>query len=382
MRSSFGDFETLEISLTTACNLACSYCHQREHFSRVMGWETLKSWIDRLLASGANECTLSLSGGEPLLEWPLVQRAVEYARASPLKGKGLTISLTTNGLALDERKVRFLVGHDVEIQVSLDGIGEAHDLRAPGTSDVLNRLLVRLRRDHPSWYRKRLSIGMTLTSANLPFLARSIEYLLGRGLESIRLATLLTHDEGWGREVEAELERQMVKVFERCLEHHRRSGTTPFELFRRPATRADPRPDRPVCRVNVLESIAVGVDGNVAPCPLLLAPENGGTQAGTILQEWVRRPDWPGLRRNRFSRWGQCRECEFVDECLVCPVASANIPGNTDFRRVPDAGCAFNRVVGRYRRRFPPVPSDADRLKGSDPLPIGMTDLAKALGLG
>lgn len=111
-------------------------------------------------------------------------------------------------------------------------------------------------------------------------------------------------------------------------------------------------------------------------------PEAGGTKAGVVLQEWVAHPDWPGVRRDRYSSYGRCRDCEFVDECLVCPVASANIPGNTDPRRVPDSGCAFNRIVAACRRRFPPVASTEDLLKGNDPLPNAMTDLAKALGLG
>jgi len=346
-----------------------------------MPWELVRAVIDRLLASEAEERTLALSGGEPLLEWPLVRRVIECAQEWSPDGKGLKVALTSNGLLLDEGKTRFLVDHDVEVQISLDGVRKAQELRAPGTFDVLDRLLMRLRRDHPSWYRKRLSIGMTLTSANLAFLARSVEYLLGRGIESLRLGSLLTHDEGWGREAEAELERQMQAVFECCQEHHQRTGAIPLEVFRRPATPPEPKPDRPVCRVNAPETQAVGIDGSVSGCPLLLTQETGGTSSEPVLQEWITRPAWPGLRRGRHSSFGQCRDCDFVDECLVCPVASANIPGNTDFRRVPDFNCAFNRIVAACRRRFPPLPGPADILKGNDPLPTAMTDLARALGM-
>ena len=141
------------------------------------------------------------------------------------------------------------------------------------------------------------------------------------------------------------------------------------------------RNHRPVCRVNAAETQAVGVDGSVAGCSLLVPHKVGGTQARHVLREWTTRPAWPGLRRDRYSSYGQCRDCEFVEECLVCPVASANIPGNTDPRRVPDSGCAFNRIVGRYRRLFPPAAAVEDLLKGNDPLPTAMTDLAAALGL-
>ncbi len=375
------NIETLETTLTTACNLACSYCHQGGPRPRSIPWDVLRISIDRLGASEADERTLALTGGEPLLEWPLVQRAVEYAQESSSGPKPLRVSLTTNGMLLDHEKTAFLVAHDVEVQISLDGIREAHELRAPGTFDVLDELLVRLRRDHASWFRNRLAVGMVLTSANLSFLSRSIEYLLDRGVESIRMGPLLTHDEGWGRASEAELERQMEGVFDLCLAHHGRTGTIPFELFRRPPTPPEPRPDRPVCKVRAPETQAVGVDGSRAGCALLLPLDAGGTRAGPMLGEWIARSDWPGLRRDRYSGSRQCRDCEFVEECLTCPVASANIPGNTDSRRVPDFNCAFNRITGLFRRHFPPVAGTRDLLMADDPLPSAMTDLAKALGV-
>lgn len=125
--------QTLECTLTTACNLACSYCHQGQPPPRVMSWAVLKAGIDRLLASEAEERTLALTGGEPLLEWPLVQRAIESAKGSSSNGKPVVISLTSNGFPLDQEKARFLVEHDVEIQISLDGVrGQARSPGLPG----------------------------------------------------------------------------------------------------------------------------------------------------------------------------------------------------------------------------------------------------------
>lgn len=346
-----------------------------------MSWEVLKSGIDRLLESEVDERRLALTGGEPLLAWPLLRRGVEYARGAILGGDDLRISVATNGLLLDREKARFLVFHDVGVQISLDGIREAQELRAPGTFERLDRLLVRLRMDHPSWFRRRFSVGMTLTSVNLPFLSQSVGYLVEHGIDSIRLAPLLTHDEGWGREADAELERQMDEVFQLSLEYHHRTGAIPLELFRRPATPPEARPDRPVCRVNVFETQAIGIDGSVGRCSLLLAQEAGGTLAGPSLREWIRQPEWPGLRRERSSGWRRCSECEFVDECLVCPVASANIPGTADSLRVPAPNCALNRISGRYRRRFPPLESTEAFLRAEDHLPKKMRQLGRVLGL-
>ena len=67
--------------------------------------------------------------------------------------------------------------------------------------------------------RKTLSIGMVLSSANLSFLSRSVQYFLDRGVETIRLAPLLTHDAGWGPVAEEELRSEAGKLFELSLAH-------------------------------------------------------------------------------------------------------------------------------------------------------------------
>ncbi len=370
--------ESLECVLTTGCNLSCSYCHQGGPRPGFMPWEDLRRGIDRLLLSKGGKKTLAFTGGEALLAWPLIRRAVEYV--SGAEPCGIRFSLTTNGVLLDGEKLRFLVAHQFEVQLSLDGIREAQELRAPGTFARLDLLLHEMKRKHRSWMRKKLSVGMVLSSENLSFLCRSVEYLLNRGVESIRLAPLLTHDAGWGPEAEAELRTQAEKLFALCLSHYEKIGAIPLELFRHGTVRRPPKPERPVCRVRSPDALAMGVDGSLSNCLLLLPQEVGGTHRSGMLDQWISREDWPGLRRERYSAFRKCRDCEFLDDCLVCPVASANIPGNTDLRRVPEFNCAFNRIFGRLRENFPPISGALDCLLARDPLPAAMKELAVALG--
>lgn len=369
---------SLECVLTTGCNLSCSYCHQGGPRPGFIPWEDLRRGIDRLLLSKGGKKTLAFTGGEALLAWWLIRRAVEYV--SGHEPCGIAFSLTTNGVLLDAEKLRSLVAHHFEVQLSLDGIREAQELRAPGTFDRLDQLLHQMKRKHRAWMRKKLSVGMVLSSENLSFLSRSVEHLLHRGVESIRLAPLLTHDAGWGPEAEAELRTQAGELFALCLAHYEKTGAIPLELFRHGAVRRPPKPERPVCRVPSPEALAMGVDGSLSSCLLLLPQVVGGTHRSGMLDQWIGREDWPGLRRERYSASRRCRDCEFLDDCLICPVASANIPGNTDFRRVPEFNCAFNRIFGRLRENFPPISGALDCLLARDPLPAAMKELAVALG--
>ena len=72
------------------------------------------------------------------------------------------------------------------MQLSFDGVPAAQDLRGPGTFAVLDRLLDRLREDHPDFFSEKLSVALTLVPSTIPFLADSIEYFLRKGVQQDR----------------------------------------------------------------------------------------------------------------------------------------------------------------------------------------------------
>ena len=51
-------------------------------------------------------------GGEPLLEFPLLKKAVEYSEQQ-FEGKKLTFNITTNGTLLNDEMIYFFQEHDV-----------------------------------------------------------------------------------------------------------------------------------------------------------------------------------------------------------------------------------------------------------------------------
>jgi hypothetical protein len=69
-------------------------------------------------------------------------------------------------------------------------------------------------------------------------------------------------------------------------------------------------------------------------------------------------------RNEKYSSYDRCAECRFAAECSICPTSIGHIPGNTDPRRVPDFGCAYNLVSLAYRERSPDQPTALDVLTG------------------
>lgn len=118
----------MQISLTNACNLKCSYCYamypDREHAD--LKSDEIMKLIDEMAALGTRR--INLVGGEPLLRDDIGQIIKR------IKGHGMECAMTTNGY-LVPRKIEEIKGIDL-ICLSLDGDKQATDAnRATGCYD-------------------------------------------------------------------------------------------------------------------------------------------------------------------------------------------------------------------------------------------------------
>jgi sulfatase maturation enzyme AslB (radical SAM superfamily) len=378
---------SVTVILTAACNLRCAYCFQDRKQPRRMDWETLRRAVDLLLGSRRSDLRLWFSGGEPLLEFPQLRRAVRYAEATCPPAKSVRFGLSTNGLLLDDDRADFLAAHRFDLQVSFDGLSPAQDLRAAGSFRVLDARLGRLRRSHPTFFTQGLEVAMILTGANLAVLADSVEYFLEKGVRTVTIAPRATPDPDWSERSFVELRRQLGRVFEASLRFYRRTGRVPVTLFRR--TRDDPERKRAspwLCGLARGQALTVDVDGRVAGCVMLA--ESYQTFPTRLLRERVEAlrigdlhdPGLPGRlaafpaavkatrlfdgRSRKHSSFGRCRQCRYRRGCSICPVSIVRVPGNTDLDRVPDVLCAFNRVALDYRSQFPRQASTLNVLTG------------------
>jgi uncharacterized protein len=382
--------------LTANCNLACAYCYQNTKRPRRMSWSTLKCAIDLLLGSDRDEVALIFYGGEPLLEFELIRRALGYVESARPAGKSVGFSLLTNGTLMTRTRAAFLAEHDLRTQISLDGVETAQRQRGLGTFAILDRLLSRLLRDHRDWFRKSVSISMTVSPGSMLQLAEGVEYLLAKGVQHIGFSPVLTNTSEWRLDQIEELRRQFGLVFDRSLEHYRRTHEVPVEVLRRYSSRGpDGAVDSAMCTATLGEKLGVDVDGQTYGCAIFAESFQtfpgkflrsrlqtlrlgylGSTQFGEKLAAYpsaVRSTELFHGKGAKYSSYGRCRDCGYLGHCQICPMAIGHIPGNTDPRRVPDFQCAFNRVCDEYRNRFPAqhdllsVLSDARNARRLDP---------------
>jgi len=150
------DYLTAELLLTSDCNLACSYCIARDLPKVTLSIEEGKEAIDLFirLGYGASSAEFTLTGGEPLLVFPLVERLIRYAEEqAQAAGMDASFVLKTNGTILNDTIINFICVHRLKVVISIDGVPNVHDRHrltkkhCPTHSIVLRNLMALLEHD-------------------------------------------------------------------------------------------------------------------------------------------------------------------------------------------------------------------------------------------
>ena len=377
--------------VSAACNLRCQYCYQNRAASARMPWPVLHAAIDRLLASAEPELSLQFTGGEPLLAFPLIRRAVSYVEKKRPAVRQVSYDVVSNGTLINRRHIRYFADRPFNLQVSFDGTPAAQALRGPGTFERLDRLLDLLKDDEPRLFQARLRVAVTVAIQALPHLADSIDYLLGKGVREIALSPAMGQAFPWRPSDIDVLDRQMSRIFSASVLHYQRTGCVPLMLFRKESVeRARGRRSRFICNAAEGSAITVDVDGQVYACAMLAEsfqqfPDTPlrrrliGMRLGDVrdpgLSDRLRALPEAAAATGVFHRkeakhspYGRCATCRFLASCDVCPMAVARDPEHADPNRLPDFLCAFNQVSLAYRKRFPLQPSPLAILTGRVPL--------------
>lgn len=123
----------LQVMLTDACNIACVYCqiekNKPQKMNRSLSGEALRKGLDLFLKQAdISKATINFTGGEALLQFPLIKEAVEIINSRAGNQKLPRYVVNTNGLLLTDEHIEFFLRHKILVIVSLDGPEECHNL--------------------------------------------------------------------------------------------------------------------------------------------------------------------------------------------------------------------------------------------------------------
>lgn len=124
-----GSLNYMILQVTRDCNFNCIYCQyakdsrfERTHSREQMPPSIAQKAVDFLYDHSKNAKVINIGfyGGEPLLNFDLIKRTVEYANAK-FETKRIKYNITTNGALLTNDIVAFLISFDFDLLISLDG---------------------------------------------------------------------------------------------------------------------------------------------------------------------------------------------------------------------------------------------------------------------
>ncbi len=173
-----GLVKSLCLMVAQDCNLRCRYCFgdggSYGGERAVMSPEVGRAAVDYLIAcSGVRKhCEIDFFGGEPLMNMKTVKAVTEYVRQKEKEtGKVFKLTLTTNGMLLEDSVIQWLNDNNISVVLSVDGRRETHDRMRPdaGGHGTYDRVIQRFRKLVESRDGKNYYMRGTYTKENMDF---------------------------------------------------------------------------------------------------------------------------------------------------------------------------------------------------------------------
>jgi radical SAM additional 4Fe4S-binding domain len=170
----------LTLNVTRKCNLKCDYCFEDSEYRKLgnMPFDIAKKAIDTFFTTSTNTPSWAIvfTGGEPLLNYDLLKKVVEY-----IDNRGLKVEyrIKTNATLMDDERMDFLIKNNFKIQISLDGNEKAHDTHrkfadGKGTFKIVNEVVKQLIEKN---YGTAVAISGTLSRQTIKYIEDSYAYL-------------------------------------------------------------------------------------------------------------------------------------------------------------------------------------------------------------
>jgi sulfatase maturation enzyme AslB (radical SAM superfamily) len=185
------------LCITHSCNIDCVYCYQKHSSGEKMSVETARTAIDWIFAhvpDYADGVEIGFIGGEPLLEFELIQQAFDYV-CSIRPAVPIVFFASTNATLLtEEMKAWFTERKDsFWLGLSLDGGKETHNRNRSNSFDKIDIDL--FLRNWPDQ-----DIKMTLSEYSLGRLAGDTKFIHSLGFKKIGGVNLAEGSFDWDKD--------------------------------------------------------------------------------------------------------------------------------------------------------------------------------------
>jgi len=325
------------LTVTTACNIGCTYCYEEGIASATMTPEVIAGcmrWIKRrAVEDGIEEIHPGLFGGEPLLYprllFEITDRFADLCRRHRVRG---SFYCSSNGMLLTEELGRELARRGLrQMQISLDGPPEIHDQRRLG------------KRGQPS-FQKSLS-GLRAAVKTIPSVTVKVNFDRHNRRFAARIFDLLV-EEALAERVSVKLEAVAPQMAGSTARHPPAYVIPPeseelaeaytelaLECMRRGIRVSRDTAHTTPCMFTSEHGVIIGPDGGIYKCVSLVGRSE--TRVGSVFDEDYDTREYTS-QMDVLKRLDAC----FDERCPYVPVCAG--------------GCAYHALLetGTYQRRF------------------------------
>lgn len=227
------------LNVSHLCNLRCEYCFADggtyNGAAENMSLDVARKAIDMIVSKSANRHNLEVDffGGEPLLNFDVVKKTVEYARSiEKAHNKNFRFTITTNAMLLNDEIIDFFNKEMYNVVVSIDGRRSVHDCvrktaSGKGSFDTAIKNALRFKQLRKGQY----YIRGTYTALNKDF-SQDVLFLNDLGFDQLSIEPVVlpeNHRLAIKKEDSEQLKAEYDKLAEAYVE--RRKGEKWFNFF-------------------------------------------------------------------------------------------------------------------------------------------------------
>ena len=343
----FKELTHLNLILTNACNLSCTYCYEQHNkdYGRFTVESIRKAWDWLLHVNDQHDKCFQFFGGEPLIHKKLI---LDFLHSDPdhfqevyNNDRQQVMSICTNGLLLDPEFITDYFSRPYSaILISLDTIRADIDHRQIAQPDIDNLL------DHialiPAKAKadRRVVVRCTLSEETAPYMNEFIDAIYSRGVRQMIVHPLVLDSSrgfiNWGTDRWQGLHNDIIHNLEKY-----------FDLQIQFVEGVGKKKESN-CMTGA-DMIAIDGSGDFSGCYFFTNMKTDGTGhtiLGNVFKDTVytdRYRTFQKMYNEMFDNEEQCQTCDYRNACYQCPAGNSDT-GSRLFR--PDDMC--QKIVKLY----------------------------------
>ncbi len=253
-------------------------------------------------------------GGEPLLEWELLQfTTAQIQKYCEAKGIKLVNSVTTNGILLTEDRVKWLKNNHYYVVVSIDGNEKMHNTHRLLSSKEgsFNATLKGLKELQKEYEDGEYTVNVVVTSENFYHLKESVKFLYEElGIKKIHLA--IDYFSNWQDKAE-EFKAIYIELVDYITKLYQDGKRIDINLIDEKITL---KIENKCISCSFGEfKMAISPNGTIYPCEKLIGNDNGVLSMGNVFSgfDMSKRTEILSTRGNKTK---ECQDCAIKDRCF------------------------------------------------------------------